>query len=250
MKGMVLALLGRLDEALIEANNALSLGRSLSHHGSLLHAYWLACEVHFLRRDTVALSSLADEMLPFVANHGTPLSVANAMIFQGWGLIANGNIEDGASRLRDGLIGWRRSGSTYMGPFRLARVADGLLLAGKTGEAKEVLAEAVLIAQDTGERWSAPELERLAGIAFSRSSDGSLDPEQGEQHLRRAVVIANESGLRLAELRAATSLARLWADQGRRTEAHDLLAPVYGRFTEGFDTLNLKEAKALLEALA
>jgi class 3 adenylate cyclase/predicted ATPase len=250
MKGMILALLGHLDHALLEADNALSLGRSLSHHGSLLHAYWLACEVHYLRRDTAALSSLADEMLPFVTNHGSPLSVANAMIFQGWGLIADGDLEDGASRLRDGLIGWRRSGSIYMGPFRLARVADGLLLAGKSDEAQEVLAEAVAIAQKTGEQWSAPELERLSGIALSRPSDALFDPEQGEQHLRRAVVMASESRLRLTELRAATGLARLWRDGGRRAEAHDLLAPVHGWFTEGFNTPNLKEAKALLEELA
>jgi len=99
MKGMILALLGRPDQALREATNALSLARGLSHYGSLLHAYWLACEVHYLQRDTTALSRLADEMLSFVANHGSSLSVANAMIFQGWALIADGNIEDGASRL-------------------------------------------------------------------------------------------------------------------------------------------------------
>jgi class 3 adenylate cyclase/predicted ATPase len=250
MKGMVLALLGRPDRALFEANNAHSLARSLSHHGSLLHAYWLACEVHYLRRDTAALSSLADEMLSFVSNHGSLISVANATIYQGWAQIAGGNIEDGVSRLRDGLLCWRRSGSKYMAPFRLARVADGLLLAGKTDEAKEVLAEAVLIAQDTGERWSTPEIERLTGISFSRPSDGSFDLAQGEQHLRRAVAMANESGLRLAELRAAVSLARLWRDQGRRAEARQLVAPVYGWFTEGFDTPDLKEAKALLEELA
>ena len=215
MKGMVLALLGHPDRALFEASNALSLGRSLSHHGSLLHAYWLACEVHYLRRDTAALSSLADEMLPFVSSHGSAISVANATIYQGWAQVADGNIEDGVSRLRDGLLAWRRSGSKYMGPFRLARVADGLLLAGKPDEAKEVLAEAVSIAQDTGERWSTPEIERLTGISFSRPSDRSFDLAQGEQHLCRAIAMANESGLRLAELRAAVSLARLWRDLGR-----------------------------------
>jgi class 3 adenylate cyclase/predicted ATPase len=250
MKGMILALLGRPDQALREAANALSLARGLSHYGSLLHAYWLACEVHYLRRDTAALSRLADEMLPFVTNHGSPLSVANAMMFQGWGLIAGGDVERGASHLRNGLIGWRRSGSTYMRPFRLARVADGFLLAGKAEEAKEVLAEAIAVARETGEQWSAPELERLSGLALLTPSDGRRDPEQGERHLRRAVVMANESDLRLTELRAATGLARLWRDQGRRAEAHDLLAPVYGGFTEGFDTLDLKEARSVLEELA
>ena len=90
-RGWISALLGRLEQALFEGNKTLSLGRSLSHHGSLALAYYLACEVHYLRRDTAALSSLADEMLPFVTDHGSPLSVANATIFQGWALIANGD---------------------------------------------------------------------------------------------------------------------------------------------------------------
>jgi class 3 adenylate cyclase/predicted ATPase len=245
-RGWISALLGRLEQALLEGNKTLSLGRSLSHHGSLALAYYLACEVHYLRRDAAALSSLADEMLPFVTDHGSPLSVANATIFQGWALIANGAIEDGVSRLRAGLMRWRPSGSIVYAPYRLSQVADGLLLADKTDEAKEVLAEAAAIVREKRGHWSAPEIERLTGIALSRPSDS----EQGEQHLRRALVMASESGLRLTELRAATNLARLRRDQGRRAEAHDLLSPVYGWFTEGFDTLDLKEAKALLEELA
>jgi class 3 adenylate cyclase/predicted ATPase len=248
-KGQILALLGRLDQALFEANDALSLARGLSHHGSLSLAYWLACEVHYLRRDEAALSSLANEMLSFATNHGSPLSVANAMIFQGWAQIADGNIEDGVSGLREGLMRWRPSGSIAYAPHRLAQVADGLLLANKPDEAKQLLAEAAAIVREKGEHWSAPEIERLTGIALSRPSDGLFDPKQTEQHLRRAVAMATESGLRLTELHAATSLARLWRDQGRRVEAHDVLAPVYGWFTEGFDTPNLKEAKTLLDQL-
>ena len=249
-KGQILALLGHLDQALLEANKALSLGRNLSHHGSLAHAYWLACEVHYLRRDAATLCKLADEMLAFVTSHGSPLSVANAMILQGWALIADGNLENGASRLRDGLMRWRRSGSIVYAPYRLSRVADGLLLADKADEAKELLAEAAAIVRETGEQWSAAEVERLTGLALSRPSGGLFDPKQGEEHLGRAVVMANQRGFRLTELRAATSLARLWRDCGRRSEAHDLLSPVYHWFTEGFDTLDLKEAKALLEELA
>ena len=224
-KGQILALLGHLDQALLEANKALSLGRNLSHHGSLAHAYWLACEVHYLRRDAATLCKLADEMLAFVTNHGSPLSVANAMILQGWALIADGNLENGASRLRDGLTRWRRSGSIVYAPYRLSRVADGLLLADKADEAKELLAEAAAIVRETGEQWSAAEVERLTGLALSRPSGGLFDPKQGEEHLRRAVVMANQRGFRLTELRAATSLARLWRDCGRRTQAYDLLRP-------------------------
>jgi predicted ATPase len=112
------------------------------------------------------------------------------------------------------------------------------------------LAEAVAIAEQTGEHWSDAELDRLAGTAKLRKSTPFFDPQKAEQHLRRAVDGARENGTRGFELRAATSLARLWGEQGRRGEARELLAPVYGWFTEGFDTADLKEAKALLDELS
>jgi predicted ATPase len=132
----------------------------------------------------------------------------------------------------------------------MARAADGLLLAGEPAEARAPLAEASGLAREIGERWSDPEVDRLSGIAWLRQPNEAGALERAETHFRRAVAGARGRGARLIELRAATSLARLWSEQGRRAQAHELLAPIYGGFTEGFDTADLKEARALLAELA
>ena len=132
----------------------------------------------------------------------------------------------------------------------MARVADGLLLAGETAEALALLQEAGALARDIGERWSDPELDRLSGIAWLRQSGGLAELDRAETHFRRAVAGARGRGARLIELRAATSLAQLWIGQGRAAQAHALLAPIYAGFNEGFDTADLKEARALLTELA
>ena len=108
-------------------------------------------------------------------------------------------------------------------------------------------AEALGRSDETGERWFEAELHRLRGEAAAGVAADA--PTEAEACFRQALAVAREQGAKLWELRAATSLARLWAEQGERAEAHDLLAPVYGWFTEGFDTADLKEAKALLEEL-
>jgi hypothetical protein len=130
LAGMLGALYGRFDRALFDANKALSLARGLSHRGSLAHAYWFACETHYLRHDAVAVCDLAAEMLSLAADIGGPLTIMNATIFRGWGLVASGCGEEGLVDLRNGLSDWRRIGSKFNGPYRLSRVADGLLLTG------------------------------------------------------------------------------------------------------------------------
>ena len=171
------------------------------------------------------------------------------MIFRGWGLIARGQQRESRVDLREGLVRWRQTGSKFNGPYRLARVADGLLLRGEWTEAFSVLAEARMLTRETGEDWSDPELERLHAIAKLQHFDKVADRGEAEEALHRAIDGAREGGTRLIELRAATNLARLWGEQGRRTEAHELLSPIYGWFTEGFDTADLNEAKALLDGL-
>jgi predicted ATPase len=250
VRAMVLALLGQPDRALAEAKQALSLGPRLAHYGSLAHAYQFISEAYYLRRDAGALSEIATEMLPFAIDHGSALAVANAKIFQGWALIAAGRAEDGLANLRDGLVSWRRTGSKLHGPFRLSRVADGLLLAGETEAALELLEEATALARQTGEYWSDAEIDRLTGIARARRSGSTDDLEQAEYCFRRAIAAARERGARLFELRAATSLAQHLAEQGRGAEGGELLGRIYSWFTEGFGTADLKEARALLAELA
>jgi predicted ATPase len=130
----------------------------------------------------------------------------------------------------------------------LALRADARRVSGQLEEAIALLREALDRSEATGERWFEAELHRIKGDVLLRAPE--VDPAEAETCLRKAIEVAQRQGARLWELRAATSLARLWGDQGRRAEAHDLLAPVYGWFTEGFETADLKEAKALLNELA
>ena len=118
-------------------------------------------------------------------------------------------------------------------------------MAGQPATGLEWLDEAVSIIEATGERWYEAEVRRLRGDLLGATGDGAA----AEASFRHAIAVASKQQAKLFELRASTSLARLWGDQGKRTEARDLLAPIYGWFTEGFDTLDLKEAKALLDEL-
>ena len=141
----------------------------------------------------------------------------------------------------------RRLAPAYPAPFYLALLAEALALAGKIEEALAALDDALAKAAVSGAKgWSA-EIHRLRGELTGRLPHP--DPAKAEDSFRTALAIAREQGTRGYELRAATSLARLWREQGRQGEARDLLAPVYSSFTEGFDTADLKDAKALLNEL-
>jgi predicted ATPase len=152
---------------------------------------------------------------------------------------------EGISLLRSGSIAYRATGSEAWMPHFIALLARACEIAGQTVEAVTLLDEALQITGRTGERWLAAELHRHKGQLLLRQGHN----EAAEELYRKALSIAEEQGAKLWELHAAVSLARLRRDQGRRTEARDLLAPVYGWFTEGFDTPDLKEAKALLDEL-
>jgi predicted ATPase len=242
------ALLGRLDRAQSDAVAALALARRLGHHGSLAHAFALAAEAYYVRRDATAVCETAAEMLPFVADHGSAVALANAKLLQGWGLIAAGRVEEGLGYLNDGLTAWRQTGSRLFAPFRLSRAADSLPLAGATDQAITILGEA---AASGGNRRALVRSRDRSPVRNGKiaGSDIAADRDEADGLLDRALAGARQSGARLTELRAATSLARSWRERGRRVEARELLAPVYEWFTEGFDTPDLKEAKALLQTL-
>jgi predicted ATPase len=142
---------------------------------------------------------------------------------------------------------WNQLGARIYLPNGLCLLAESHLVGGRTAEGLECVAQALAIAADTGEHWSVARLHQLRAQLLLQMH-GS-DHEAAEAHLRTAIGTARAQGARGLELRAATSLARLWQDQGKRTEARDLLAPVYTWFTEGFDTPVLQEAKVLLEQL-
>jgi predicted ATPase len=179
------------------------------------------------------------------SEHGFAAWAARGRIRQGWADAQRGEATRGIARIRDGLAANEATGDRVTTPWYLTLLAEALALAGKIEEALAALDDALAKAAVSGvSEWNA-EIHRLHGELTCRLPHP--DPTKVEDSFRTALAIAREQGTRGYELRAAVSLARLRRDQGRRAEARDLLAPVYGWFTEGFDTADLKEAKALLD---
>jgi predicted ATPase len=154
-------------------------------------------------------------------------------------------VAQGISLLCSGLAAYGTTGAVQWMPHHIALVARAHAIAGQVEEALTQLDDALQMIERTGERWLVAELYRHKGLLLLRQGH----TEAAEELYRKALRIAGEQEAKLWELRAAVSLARLWRDQARRTEAHDVLARVYGWFTEGFDTPDLKDAKALLDEL-
>jgi predicted ATPase len=177
---------------------------------------------------------------------GFPLWRAAGTTFRGWVKVKNGDATEGISLLRRGSAAYRATGAEVWMPYYIALLARASEIAGQIEESLTLLDDALQIVERTGERWFAAELNRHKGQLLL----GEGHTEAAEELYRKALSIAVEQEAKLWELRAAVSLARLRRDQGRPAEARDLLAPVYGWFTEGFGTPDLKDAKALLDELA
>jgi predicted ATPase len=173
--------------------------------------------------------------------------LAAATAVAGWALAAKGRTEEGIAQIGEGLSAYHATGAAWSLPYFLGLQADALGKAGRTEEALGLVDDADARVATGAERWVAPELHRLRGELLLLQS--RRDRTEAKACFEQALAIAREQGARLPELRAAISLARL-SSQRRRAEAHDLLAPVYSWFTEGFETTHLKEANSLLDALA
>jgi predicted ATPase len=198
-------------------------------------------------RDALGLEQRAPALAALAAEHGFALWQAAGMAFDGWLLAERGRAAEGIARIEDGLVAYRATGAALFVPYFLALVGTTHGAAGRAAVGRHLLAEALDRVQRTGERWFEAELHRLQGELLRPTG---ADRAMAECCFQRAMALARAQNAKLWELRAATSLARLWAEQSRRTEARDLLAPIYGWFTEGFDTPDLIETKALLDALA
>jgi predicted ATPase/class 3 adenylate cyclase len=244
--GIVLFCLGLPQQALAQANEALAEARRLAHPPSLAANLAPGARLLSLCGDNAALSEWADELVALTNEQGFPLWGALGTIFRGWVKVEQGAVEEGISLLRNGSAAYRATGAELYTPYHVALLAAACEVAGQVEEALTLLDDALQMLQRTGESWFAAELNRHKGELLLRQGHS----EAAEELYRKALGIAQEQGAKLWELRAAVSLARLRRDQGRRAAARDLLAPVYGWFTEGFDTPDLKDAKALLDELA
>ena len=160
-------------------------------------------------------------------------------------LASTGKAADAIQMITSGITAFRSTGSTLFTPWHLSNLAKAYAELGQFEDAWRCLDEAMMATRET---WCAADFHRMAGEIALLSSEPNA--EKAQAHFERALAIASEQQAKSFELRAATSMARLWGEQGRRADAYDLLAPVYGWFTEGFDTLDLKDAKALLDELA
>src|SRR4029453_5101542 len=166
---------------------------------------------------------------------------------RGGRLTEQGQVEEGIAHMRQGMVAWQATGAEADHPYYLALLAEVYGKAGRAEEGLHVLAEALAVMDTIGERYYAVELYRLKGALLLAQTAPGPQWLEAEKHFRQALAIARHQQAKSLELRAAMSLSRLWHQQGRHTDAYDLLASIYGWFTEGFDTTDLQEAKALLE---
>jgi predicted ATPase len=243
----ILLALGHPDRALARSREALAEARGLAHPVTLALALHLACLLWQFARDARAVRERAEALVALAAEQGFPFWAAYGAVLRGWALAAQeGCTGEGIEQMRRGVAAYRTTGSELWVPHFLALAADVHARAGRATEGLGLLDEALARVEATGERWVEAELHRLRGELLRSSAER----DRAEACFHRALAVAREQGARMWELRAATSLARLQRDQGRRDDARTLLAPIYGWFTEGFDTADLKDAKALLEELA
>jgi predicted ATPase len=244
--GIVIFCLGYPDRALVQSKAAIDEARRLVHPPSLASVLALGNMLASLVGDDAALNGRAKELVDMAVEQGFPWWGAQGGIYLGWAKVKKGELAEGTSRLHHGLSAHRATGAELWMPHHITRLATAYELTGQIEHALARSDEALQIVERTGERWFEAELHRHKGQLLLRQGHS----EAAENLYGKALSIAEEQGAKLWELRAATSLARLWGEQGRRAEAQELLAPAYGWFTEGFDTADLKEAKALLDALA
>ncbi|CAB1072083.1 Proteins incorrectly called adenylate cyclase [Olavius algarvensis Delta 1 endosymbiont] len=240
--------LGYPDQALRNAQEAIMLAQEGSHPYSLAFTLVWAAVLHQLQRELQAAQMRSEEAIALSSEQGFPLMLAWGTVIQGWTLAVQGQGEDGVRQIRDGLTASLATGAELFQPYIIGLLAEAYGVTGQVEEGLLILAEAVEVIETTEERWLEAELYRLKGeLLLSQSPDNQTE---AETCFYKALDIARNQQAKSWELRAATSLAHLRQQQGKRQDAYDLLAPVYGWFTEGFDTADLKDAKAILDMLA
>ena len=245
---VVLSCLGYPDQSGRLIEEALILTPELAHPHSQAFALGCAAKLAHYRSDKETVLKHAQATCALSTEQGFPFWVAWGMIFQGWAGAELGRKAEGIAQIRAGLATYHTTECVLWLPYFLAVLAEAYGRSGQAEEGLSVLAEAVALVDRNQERFYEAELHRLRGELLIEQAQKN-EPE-GEAAFQQALVITRQQEAKSWELRAATSLARLWHSQGKTAEARDLLAPIYGWFTEGFDTADLKDAKALLSELS
>jgi predicted ATPase len=252
---------------LARIEEALALARELSEPHGLAHAFFFAAILFQLRREQRMAQEYAEAAIAVTIEHGLSLYQATSTVALGWAFIEQGLTEQAIERIRHGLAAFEATGTELLRPHFLALLAEALDKAGHGAESLRVLEAALQVADRHGERYYEAELYRLKGELLLKHTTAravsqaamvgknSVEVEllavtNAEACFNRSIKIAQRQKAKSLELRAAMSSARLYQDQVRREEARGLLEQIYNRFTEGFDTTDLREAKALLTELS
>ncbi|MGT2460346.1 AAA family ATPase (plasmid) [Cupriavidus basilensis] len=246
-------LLGYPEQALARSQAALALAQTLSHPPASAIALIYATELHLLRREAPQTRELADATLALATEHGFPFWLTWGTILSGWALTEQGRTAEGIEKMQQGLSAYRAIGAGIWQTHFLALLAEAYAREGQAEAGLKTLAEALAVVERTQERVYEAELHRLKGeltlLQPGCEEARAGDQDEAEACFLQAIAIARRQGAKSLELRAAMALSRLWRQQGKTAEALQMLAESYGWFTEGFDTADLQEVRALLAEL-
>jgi predicted ATPase len=247
-RALALWLLGYPKASQADIRLALKEARELGHAIEVMLVLGLTNYTNLLLRDHVTASEFANELDVLAAEKGAPMRKGEAMFHRGCVLAETGRAPEAIQMITSGIMTWRATGATLWTPLHMSFLASAYSKLGQLDEAWRCIREAFAASESSKEIWCDAEIHRIAGETALLVEN--RDIADAEAYFERGIAIARQQQARSFELRATMSLARLWRDQGKRSQARNLLAPAYGWFSEGFDTHDLKEAKALLDALA
>jgi class 3 adenylate cyclase/predicted ATPase len=243
--------LGYPEQALKNMQDALRLAHELAHPHTLVFALLIAAYCSQFRYEATAVREQAEALLTLSAEQGFAFRAMPATIMRGWALAAAGQLEEGIGRMQEGLAEVWATATEVVAPYWLALLAETYGKMGQSEEGLATLAEASALVRRSGEQWYEAELYRLKGTLTLQSpvQGPKSQVEEAEACFLKAIEIARRQQAKSLELRAVMSLSRLWQSQDKKKEAHTLLSDIYLWFTEGFDTKDLQEAKALMAEL-
>jgi predicted ATPase len=240
--------LGYPEQAVQRSQEAVALAQALTHPQSLAYAQHVAAFVYHYRREVLEVQSRAEDLLTLATAQGLPLWVGHGTCWQGWALAIHGQGAVGLTQMHRAVAAVLATGQSLSQPYQLVLLAEAAGYTGQVEEGLRWLAEALRAFEASGRGDTLTEAYRLQGELLLRQA--TPDATRAEVCFQQALSVARRQQAKSYELRAAMSLTRPWRQQGKRDEAYALLAPLYGWFTEGFDTADLQEAKALLEDLS
>jgi predicted ATPase len=241
-------MLGYPDAALADADRALSVANEVNHAATIMHALGHAAFPLFHCGEYAKANEISEKLFILADQKGSVQWKSFAALNEGCVAALNGQASRAAQQITAAITHWHSTGATLLTPLWSSHLALAYGQLGEVDNAWSCIGQTTAAMVTTQETWCEPEVNRIAGeIALMLPGP---DAAKAEACFKQALSVAHQQQARSWELRAAVSLARLWRDQGKVQQAHELLAPVYGWFTEGFDTRDLKEAKALLEELA